>query len=390
MVSRAFDTAAGADSITFAVGNAPPDQGPITVAVWAKSFSVIGFTMWMIRGLKSGTAIWGFLTSNNAGPKLFSENDFGSGVPGLSTSWRWYILTKAAGAALPRIHVGDGLGSWTHTDDNFNVSDGSGPIDTLIVGGAGGGANGWRGSIGMVATWTSVLSDATIEATFGKSAAPVYALSPGWMARLNQASTTTPVPDDTGGGGDQTAISGTTIDSDDGGFDYSLVSTTPFTKDVDLRWRVLNSIVKDTDLRWRVLNTIQQDVDLQWRVLNSVTKDISVQWRVLNSFVKDHDLQWRILNTFAVDSDLQWRVLGALIKDYVLQWQVRGSFNKDVVIEWRVLGTFATDYVLQWRIRDVATSAQWSLWDGSTEVPLTLEGIWDGARLVPVDSDIVA
>jgi hypothetical protein len=44
-----------------------------------------------------------------------------------------------------------------------------------------------------------------------------------WAIKLNQASTATSVTDDTGGGGDQTAISGTSVDADDPpGFDYSL------------------------------------------------------------------------------------------------------------------------------------------------------------------------
>src|SRR5258707_14637667 len=120
-MSRQFDTSGGADSITFAVGNAAPDQGPITVGVLAKAASVAGFTMWMIAGRKAGTPIWGFLTTNNSGPKLFAENDFGNGVAGLSTSWRWYVMTKASGAAAPRIHVWDLSGAWSHTDNTLAV-----------------------------------------------------------------------------------------------------------------------------------------------------------------------------------------------------------------------------------------------------------------------------
>lgn len=222
-MSRAFDSSGGADSITFSVGNAPPDQGPITVAVLAKAASVAGFTMWMARGLKSGTAIWGFLTSNNAGPKLFAENDFGNGVAGLSTSWRWYVMTKASGSAIPRIHVWDLSGAWSHTDNSANVGDGTGPIDTLVVGGNGGGSNGWRGSIAVVATWTSALSDGAIEAAMTKAALDTYNATPSWMVRLNQASTGTSVTDDMGGGGNQSAISGTSVDADDpSGYNYSL------------------------------------------------------------------------------------------------------------------------------------------------------------------------
>jgi hypothetical protein len=226
-VSRQFDTSGGADSITFSPGNAPPDQGPITLAVLAKSFSVAGFTMWMARGTKTGTAIWGMLTSNNSGPKIFAENDFGNGVAGLSTSWRWYVMTKASGSALPRIHVWDLSGAWSHTDNSANVADGSGPIDTIIVGSAGGGANGWRGSIAVEAACDTAMNDAAVEAAFTLSAADTLtamnAATKRWMVRLNQASAATSVTDDTSGSGDQSAISGTSVDADDPpGYSYSL------------------------------------------------------------------------------------------------------------------------------------------------------------------------
>jgi len=232
-MARSFDPAGGADSITFAApASVPPDQGPITIAVLAQAADTIGWTGWMVRGLKSGTPILGFLTSNNAGPKLFAENDFGSGVTGRSTSYRWYVMTKAGGSALPRIHVGDPTGtpSWAHTNNDFNVGDGSGPIDTLIVGGTGGGSNGWRGPIMVAAMVDEAWTDGQIEARCTMAAldlfTPVSAATKKWMVRLNQASTATAVTDDTGGGGDQTAISGTTVVSDLAGFDYSITGPT--------------------------------------------------------------------------------------------------------------------------------------------------------------------
>lgn len=225
-MSRQFDTSGGADSITFSPGGAPPDQGPITIAVLAKSATVAGFTMWMVAGRKSGTAVLGLLTSNNSGPKLFAENDFGNGVAGLSTSWRWYVMRKAAGNVQPIISVWDLSGAWSHTANSANVGDGTGPIDTLYVGSQNGSGNGWRGSIAMVAMWTSALTDGQVEARMTLNARDAYNASPSWMVRLNQASTATIVTDDTGGGGDQSAISGTSVDADDPpGFNYALSST---------------------------------------------------------------------------------------------------------------------------------------------------------------------
>lgn len=224
-MSRQFDTSGGADSITFSPGGAPPDQGPITIAVLAKAFSTVGWTGWMVAGRKTGTAVLGFLTSNNAGAKLFAENDFGNGVSGLSTSWRWYVMRKAAGNVQPTISVWDLSGAWSHTANSANVGDGTGPIDTLYVGSQNGSGNGWRGSIAMVAMWTAALTDGQVEARMTLNARDAYNASPSWMIRLNQASTATSVTDDTGGGGDQSAISGTSVDADDPpGFNYALTS----------------------------------------------------------------------------------------------------------------------------------------------------------------------
>jgi len=112
---------------------------------------------------------------------------------------------------------------WVHSDDASNVSDGSGPITNILVGSAGVAGNTWRGRIAAVATWDTVLSDGQVEAACTLAASDLFDAGPDWMVRLNQASTATPVSDDTGNGGDQTAISGTAVDADDPpGFDYSL------------------------------------------------------------------------------------------------------------------------------------------------------------------------
>lgn len=232
-MARSFDPAGGADSITFATpASIPPDQGPITIAVLAQAADTVAWTGWMVRGYKAGTPILGFLTSNNAGAKLFAENDFGAGVAGRSTAWRWYVMTKASGNVAPRIHVGDPTGtpSWAHTDNTAGVLDGTGPIDTLVVGGTGGGSNGWRGPIMVAAMADAVWTDAQIEARCTMAALDLFtavnAATKKWMVRLNQASTATTVTDDTGGGGDQTAISGTTVVADLAGFDYSISGPT--------------------------------------------------------------------------------------------------------------------------------------------------------------------
>jgi hypothetical protein len=233
-MSRSFNGGFAPDHIEFAPGNVPAAQGPITVAVLAKASALTGFTGWMIQATESGSAVWGALTSNSGGPKLFIENDFTAGVEGLTTSWAWYVVEKDAGVATPVWHIGvfvdETTISWTHTPGAGTVNPlSAGPPDSVTVS-QNNTSGAWRGSEAVTATWDSrpFADDAAVEATFTHAAADVLAAGPGWMVRLNQTSVSDTVTDDTGGGGDQVGISGTAIDPDDPpGFDYSLAPPAP-------------------------------------------------------------------------------------------------------------------------------------------------------------------
>ncbi len=220
-MSRLFGGPTTLEGITFSVGSAAPDNGPITVVLLARP-SATPFTAWAIHGNVSGTRLWSILVDTG---KLYTENDFGTGGPSHGTGWCWYAYTKASGSNIPRWHMKDitAGSAWVHQNDTFNIGDGSGPINSIVIGNAGSAANTWRGRIAAAATFTSVLNDAAIEAACTLAAADLLAAGPGWMVRLNQASTATSVVDDTGNGGGQSAITGTTVDPDDPpGFDYSL------------------------------------------------------------------------------------------------------------------------------------------------------------------------
>jgi hypothetical protein len=175
---------------------------------------------------------FGMLTS---GGPLFYENDFGSGGPTPPTGvWVWIVGSKAAGASIPRWHVQNVTtgGAWTDANGTATVNDLSGAATEIIVGGqsfSGGAGTTWRGSMAVLATWASVLSDTQVHSACTLLASDLIAASPNWMVRLNQASTATSVTDDTGGGGNQTSLSGTSVDSDvPPGFNFSLTTSGAF------------------------------------------------------------------------------------------------------------------------------------------------------------------
>lgn len=231
-MSRFFNGPFAVDSLTFSVGSAPLDQGPITVAALCRSNST-NFTAWVATGRTAGARIWSALFSNNSGAKMYMEGDFGTGGPiSANGKWAWAVWTKASGSVKPRFHflnITDAL-AWVHVDGSANVADGTGPITSLVVGsdGSGSASTTWRGEIAAVAAWGSVLNDAAVEAAFTLSAADLAAANPDWGVLLNQASTSDSVVDFTGNGGNQTAIVGTAVDADEPpGWSYDLGGDDP-------------------------------------------------------------------------------------------------------------------------------------------------------------------
>lgn len=224
-MSRSFNGGTAADRITFSVGAGPTTQGPITMAALVKSTSA-GADQWILDADNGSFVKWGMLFSSG---HTFIETD-GSGGPAYTANdWLWVVVTKATGSATPRWHIKDVTtsGAWSHTNGGGNVGNVGTGATEIILGGqfTGGASTTFRGEIAVAAAWQSELSDGSVEAACTLAAADLLAASPGWMIRLNQASTATSVTDDTGGGGNQASISGTAVGaSDPPGFNYSLTN----------------------------------------------------------------------------------------------------------------------------------------------------------------------
>lgn len=225
-MSRFFNGGTAADYITCSPGNGPAVQGPITMAVLAHPASSSFGNGWMVQGM-TASGVWAILCDSGV---LFMENDFTSGGPSHGTGWCWYVATKASGTVTPRWHMHDLTAgtAWTHANASGTVANNTGPITAIRVGAsaAGTAAQTFRGRIAATAVWGSVLTDLQVEAACTTAASDLAAASPAWGVLLNQASTATAVTDFTGGGGNQSALSGTAVDADEPpGWSYSLTSS---------------------------------------------------------------------------------------------------------------------------------------------------------------------
>jgi hypothetical protein len=155
----------------------------------------------------------------SAGGSLFLEingganSSYGAGLA-LST---WYLLavTKPGGSSVARFHVLDmAAGTWTHANGTGSSGDHGAPGGTGIVQiGRNNAANHFDGRMALAAAWKRELSDAQVESLGGGFRAWL-SQKPDGLWPLNQGAVGTGVVDWTGGGANQSAISGTTISAD--------------------------------------------------------------------------------------------------------------------------------------------------------------------------------
>jgi hypothetical protein len=227
-MSRFFDGQFAVESVSFSVGGTSSiDQGPCTIAALIRfNTSAAGALTYVVTGKSSGGAdVW---TVTGFDLSLFMANDFTSGSGQLTVSnWYWVAVSKANGTATPRWHIHNLTAgtAWTHTDASGTVADSTGPVTSIVVGNSAASAgDDFRGWMAATAVWSTQLADLSVEAACTLNASDLAAASPTWGALWNQSSTATSVSDFTAGGGNQTAISGTSVDGavEPPGWSYSL------------------------------------------------------------------------------------------------------------------------------------------------------------------------
>ena len=232
MAVRAFSGAnnVGIDVAPGALAN--HDGGPTTLLFIVKPTAVSN--QGLINARESGSRKWsmnnfsdGLIYYENVGAGFCSSNTVGWNA---TDGWRLLGVTKANGSAVARWHgykFSIGAASWVHV----NTSSGSVGDASLSTGidaiGLGYLDNDevLNGRLAVAGAWKSVLTDLDIEGLTA-SLADWVDLSPDALWPFNQASTSDPVLDITGGGADQVAINGTSVVTGDDppGFDFSLTA----------------------------------------------------------------------------------------------------------------------------------------------------------------------
>lgn len=221
-MARRF-TAASHEVIGFDPGNlASLDGGPITVAwIWSPNSLHAGCLLYC-----SGTGQVILLNPFFDGRVYFATSGSGPATETYTASdgWRLLAVTKADGSSTVRGHSYDyGDQAWTHTDYSTKGDSTNGPVTTVQVGRNNGFNEYLNADLAVVGVWGSVLTDNQLE---GLTDALIdwVTLSPAALWAFNQSSVASDVLDISGGGADQSSITGTSVVSDPPGFDYAITA----------------------------------------------------------------------------------------------------------------------------------------------------------------------
>lgn len=164
-----------------------------------------------------GTSLWGLELGPNAGvdDRLFYLSNANSRKSTFTiTNADGWILAgagKATGTAAPRFHkLVYSSNTWTHEDANDGtVGDNTGTTSVVSIGD-------WElsdflaGDVALVGVWKRLLTDTEVE-QLAYSLQDWYAAAPDALLVLDQSATTQNVIDATGGGANQSSITGTSI-----------------------------------------------------------------------------------------------------------------------------------------------------------------------------------
>lgn len=166
----------------------------------------------------SVTTIAGMFTGGSGSENQIDDGaDAGDsqGAAGVTTgAWQWLFASKAAGNTAARLDRSVlGSGSWIHATGTPTYTSAATAITAFLIGAADSTGTAVPGDYAIAFEFNRQIS--TVEAeSFVSKTSDIWNASggrPKAIWELNQASTATSVLDITGGGADQTALSGTTV-----------------------------------------------------------------------------------------------------------------------------------------------------------------------------------
>ncbi|TVO70893.1 LamG domain-containing protein [Sedimenticola selenatireducens] len=160
-------------------------------------------------------------------------------------------------------------------------------------------------------------------------------------------------------------------------------------KDVQTAWQLLNSVIKSQSFSWHLLNAMTKDVQTDWHILESVERDVAITWDVdssLTAVTKDIDLRYNILQAITTSFDSQWNLLEAVTQDQDIRFDIANAVVTALGAGWNIVNGVATDLPLRWNSLELMQNSLTLTWsvDGLAITPITFIPVRPEIRQIPV------
>jgi hypothetical protein len=213
-MARTF-TLASSEKITLSLGALGFAFGPGTIALIIRSPATFTNGAVMFSAGSSTTVGYRLSNSGTAGKVQLVCNSSAAANPTTNlaaSGWNLVAVTKATGTAAPRFHFYTySTNVFVHENSATSIANASAPTTSAAFAATqGGAASFWSGDIAVAGVWNVVLADQDIE-SLAFSLPPWLANNPKGLWVLDQAAVAQLVPDLSGGGANQSAITGTAV-----------------------------------------------------------------------------------------------------------------------------------------------------------------------------------
>lgn len=206
------------DFVTLSIGAIPSFTfGAMWCLVWSADFTPATVRHCVAvgdNGSVANSVTLGVSTTGNV--RVVNNGSTARSGAVVLTDSRWHIIGfgKATGTATPRLHIWDPISGWQHENASGTQANNADTHDIASIGAGtlGGGPFGGRIAAAAIKQGDA-LSDATFE-TFSEGVGAWWKATPSALWILDQSVTTEVIRDETGGGANESALTGTTVQTD--------------------------------------------------------------------------------------------------------------------------------------------------------------------------------
>lgn len=147
-------------------------------------------------------------------------------------------------------------------------------------------------------------------------------------------------------------------------------------------WNVVGRVLGSRSTLWHVSKFVASERSTTWIIHKFVSGNRSTTWHTNGRLSNSKMTSWHVYKRLSSTRSYLWNVRTSLSRPISTIWAVRKFASQNLSNFWNVQTIVENDLVVLWKI--LPSGSHFWLWDGTTLIPVILEGEWDGSTLQPL------